>query len=90
MAPLVVRARKSLRAAGVARTSERGVDRTGLVTLREREVLDLVARGRSNAEIARRLGVSRPTVRRLLENARAKLGARDRIEAAAILAGATG
>jgi DNA-binding CsgD family transcriptional regulator len=89
MAPMVARVRRSLRAAGVARGAERRIDRTGLVTAREREVLDLVARGFSNVEIARRLGVSRPTVRRLLDNARAKLGARDRVEAAAILAAAS-
>jgi DNA-binding CsgD family transcriptional regulator len=89
MAPIVSRARRSLRLAGVPRGAERGIDRTGLVTTREREVLDLVARGLSNAEIAGRLGVSRPTVRRILDNARAKLGARDRVEAAAMLAAAS-
>jgi DNA-binding CsgD family transcriptional regulator len=86
LAPIVARARRSLRLAGVVRTSERSIDRTGLVSPREREVLELVAAGLTNNEIARRLGVGRPTVRRLTDRARAKLGARDRVEAAAILA----
>ena len=62
------------------------INRIGQLTSREREVLHLVARGLSNSEIGHLLGVSRPTVRRHLENARIKLGARDRIEAAALLA----
>ena len=62
------------------------IHRIGQLTSREREVLHLVARGLSNSEIGHLLGVSRPTVRRHLENARIKLGARDRIEAAALLA----
>ena len=86
LAPILARARRSLRLAGVVRTSERTIDRTSLVSPREREVLGLVAAGLTNNEIARRLGVGRPTVRRLTDRARAKLGARDRVEAAAMLA----
>ena len=79
------RAHRSDRPAGEPGSGD-GVDRARRVTAREREVLDLVAAGRSNPEIARVLGVSRSTVRRLLDNARSKLGARDRVEAAALLA----
>lgn len=64
-------------------------DRGARVTAREREVLGLVGLGWSNPEIAAHLGVSRPTVRRLLANARCRLGARDRVEAAAMLLAAS-
>jgi DNA-binding NarL/FixJ family response regulator len=87
MAPLLARIHRSLRLAGVSRSAPRAQDRSGLVTVRERQVLDLVAAGWSNADIARRLGVGRPTVRRLIENARGKLDAPDRVAAAARLAG---
>lgn len=81
--PVLVRVHRSLRLAGVRRSAPRRPDRSSLLTEREQEVLDLVARGRSYAEIARRLGVGRPTVRRLLDSARGKLGAPDRLAAAA-------
>jgi DNA-binding CsgD family transcriptional regulator len=50
---------------------------------RERRVLDLLAEGRSNKEIARELGVSANTVKTHLANVYAKLGARRRTEAVA-------
>ena len=52
---------------------------------REREVLDHVAAGRSNAEIARELWLSPHTVRKHLENVYRKLGVSNRTEAAGIL-----
>lgn len=43
-------------------------------TKREHEILELVAAGHSNAEIARALGISRRTVEKHLESIHAKAG----------------
>ena len=51
------------------------------LTAREREILDLIAAGRSNAEITSRLVVSPKTVRNHVSNIFSKLGVRDRAEA---------
>jgi DNA-binding CsgD family transcriptional regulator len=55
------------------------------LTAREREILDLVAEGRTNAEIAERLWISPETVRKHLENVYAKLGVHTRTAAAAFV-----
>jgi DNA-binding NarL/FixJ family response regulator len=52
------------------------------LTPRELEVLELLAVGRTNQEIARAFGVSRGTVKRHVENLIAKLGVSDRTQAA--------
>jgi DNA-binding NarL/FixJ family response regulator len=54
--------------------------RLGGVTAREREVLLLVGRGLSNAEIAAELFISLATVKAHITNILAKLDARDRIQ----------
>jgi DNA-binding NarL/FixJ family response regulator len=58
--------------------------RSGELTVRETEILGLVAAGRSNAEIARQLFISAKTVSVHVSNILAKLGAGGRTEAAAI------
>ncbi len=52
------------------------------LTPREEDSLKLLAKGKSNAEIAKRLGVAEITVKKTLTAAYAKLKARNRIEAA--------
>jgi len=57
------------------------------LTAREREVLAWVARGKTNAEIARVLWLAPSTVRKHLENVYAKLGVSTRTAAVARLLG---
>jgi DNA-binding CsgD family transcriptional regulator/tetratricopeptide (TPR) repeat protein len=84
MKPLLARIHRSMRLAGVYRSAERSSGVKGSLTPREREVLGLVAQGLTNLDIARRLGVGRPTVARTISTASAKLGATTRGQAAAL------
>ncbi len=88
----VVAAGDSLLAPGVTRrvidafvrrpSPTRTVDvRLATLTPREVEVLELLARGLSNADIGSRLFVSEATVKTHVSNVLAKLGLRDRVQA---------
>ena len=81
--PILLRARRSLRQAGVVRAAPRRTAARGL-TAREAEVLALAGGGMTNEQIGIRLGIARPTVARTLRNARLKLGAETRAQAAVL------
>jgi DNA-binding CsgD family transcriptional regulator len=72
---------RSLGGPGQRRTSDAGVP---ALTPREREILALVAEGRSNGEIGQQLFISAKTVSVHVSNILSKLGASGRTEAAAL------
>ena len=67
-------------ASGPAETVDASPERLAQLTEREREVLHLVARGRSNTEIARDLVVAEATVKTHVGRILAKTGTRDRVQ----------
>ncbi|HSB86158.1 MAG TPA: LuxR C-terminal-related transcriptional regulator, partial [Ilumatobacteraceae bacterium] len=64
--------------------SQRADEATTALSAREREVLDLIRHGFSNAEIASRLFISPKTAEHHVGRILAKLGVRSRAEAAAL------
>lgn len=60
-----------------------GLQRGPSITLREREILRLIARGQANKEIASTLGIAEDTVKRHASNIFQKFGVSDRAEATA-------
>ena len=60
----------------------RSADPLAELTARERDVLELVAAGRSNQEIGIKLGLAEKTVKHYMTNILAKLQVRSRVEAA--------
>ncbi|WP_324789834.1 response regulator transcription factor [Streptomyces sp. H51] len=80
VAPRVTRALLD-RFAGKLAPPPRRDDRLAVLTAREREVLELVAEGLSNAEIAARLFVAEATVKAHFGKVLAKLHLRDRAQA---------
>ena len=76
------------RATGRAQASSGDLAPLASLTMRQREVLELVALGLTNAEIARNLFISEGTARKHLENAFLKLGVHTRTQAAAVLSAA--
>jgi DNA-binding CsgD family transcriptional regulator len=63
---------------------ETALDGTRSPTARELEVLELLAGGATDGQIATRLGLSPATVQTHVRNAKAKLGARTRAQAVAL------
>ena len=81
LAPGVTRRLIDLFVHGTRARTSRPDDRLAALTEREREVLGLLARGRSNAEIAAALHISGNTAKTHVARILAKLELRDRVQA---------
>ncbi|HEY3528843.1 MAG TPA: response regulator transcription factor [Nocardioides sp.] len=81
LAPAVTRRLLDRFACAPSRPVIAGLDR---LTARELEVLGLIGRGRSNAEIARELFIGETTVKTHVARILMKLGLRDRVQAAIV------
>jgi DNA-binding CsgD family transcriptional regulator len=88
-APLVDRAAALLRSLGARWTGRRPAQALAGLTEREQQVLDLLREGLTNPEIGARLFVSAKTVENHVGRVLAKLGVRNRAEAAAVAAAAS-
>lgn len=77
--------RRQLAEALTRPTEEPDLLHTAGLTAREREIVDLVAEGKTNAQIAAQLWVAPSTVKKHLENVYAKLGVGRRTAAATLL-----
>ncbi|WP_194922588.1 response regulator [Catenulispora pinisilvae] len=82
LAPAVTRRMLERIAAGRADAAADGADLRERLSVREVDVLLLVARGLSNAEIGAALHLAESTVKSHVQNILAKLGLRDRLQAA--------
>jgi DNA-binding NarL/FixJ family response regulator len=71
----------------VAGGPERTPPRLDELTLRERQVLALIAAGHSNATIGDNLGLAEATVKKYVSGVLAKLGAQNRVQAALLAQG---
>lgn len=78
----LVAAGESYLPAGLA-TRLAGLKQGPAITLREREILGLVAKGRANKEIAAELSIAEDTVKRHISNVLQKLDVSDRAQATA-------
>jgi two-component system nitrate/nitrite response regulator NarL len=70
--------------AALNRRTDTHPDALDELTLREREILDLVSEGLSNAEVGERLYLAEKTVKHYMTAVLSKIGARSRVEAALI------
>jgi DNA-binding NarL/FixJ family response regulator len=82
LAPSITRRLLDMYAARLPSAEDPTPDTLAMLTERELEVLRLVARGMSNAEIAAELYVSETTVKTHVGHVLTKLGLRDRVQAA--------
>ena len=90
LSPVVTRMVLGLVAPESAPKRREAVERVARLAAREREVLDLVAEGLSNAEIAGRAHMSEATVKTYVSRVLAKLGCANRVQAAMLARDARG